>query len=55
MLKDILNVKTILFLIVIVLAGYLSTQFPDEAVLVCGVSAIIVIAVWLFQIENENN
>lgn len=50
----ILNVKTILFLIVIVLAGYLSTEYPDEAVLVCGVSIILVIGVWLLQIEKEN-
>ena len=54
-MTKIFNVKIILFLIIIVLAGYLSSKFPDEAVLVCGVSIIIVIGIWLLQIEDESN
>jgi hypothetical protein len=49
----IFNVKTILLLIIIVGAGYLSSKFPDEAVLIWGCLSIIVIGIWMLQANKE--
>ena len=49
----IFNVKTILLLIIIGGAGYLSSKFPDEAVLVWGCSAILMIGIWMLQANKE--
>ena len=50
----ILNVKTILIVFIIILSGYLTSEFPDESILIGGCSIIIVIGIWLMQIEKEN-
>jgi len=50
----IFNVKTLLWLFIIVGAGYLCSEFPDEAILIGGVSLVLVIGIWLMQIEKES-
>jgi hypothetical protein len=50
----ILNVKNLLIIFIIILAGYLTSEFPDESVLVIGCSAILIIGIWLLQVEKEN-
>jgi len=50
----IINVKTILIVFLIVCAGYLTSEFPDESILIGGCCAILIIGIWLLQIEKEN-
>lgn len=54
MLKKIINIRTILMLLIISGIGYLVSKFPDEGVLVLGIVAIIIIGVWLLQLNKEN-
>ena len=50
----IFNVKSLLLLGIIIAAGYLCSEFPEQSILVGGISIILVIGIWLLQIEKEN-
>lgn len=45
--------KVLLLLAILIGSGYLSSKFPDEAVLIFGCSAIIVIGFWVIQAQHE--
>ena len=50
----IFNIKTILILVIMIGAGYLTSKFPYEGVLIGGICIILVIGIWLLQAEREN-
>lgn len=54
-IKKILNTKTLLLLIILIGAGYLSSKFPDEAIIICGIGIILVIGIWMLQANKENH
>jgi len=35
-------------------AGYLSSKFPDQAVLIGGIAIVLVIGMWMLQAEKDN-
>lgn len=53
-MTKIFTAKRMLILFIILCSGYLTSKFPDESILIGGISIIIVIAIWLLQIEKEN-
>jgi len=55
LLGRLFNPKLLLWLFIIVGAGYLSSKFPDQAVLIGGIAIVIVIGMWMLQAEKEDN
>lgn len=53
-LRKIFNVKMILFIVIIIATGYLSSQYPDEAILIGGCAIVLIIGIWLLQVTKEN-
>lgn len=53
-IRNILSPKVILIVLIIIGAGYFSSKFPDEAILIGGISLIVIIGMWLMQITKEN-
>lgn len=51
----ILNGKVLLWLFIIVGSGYLSSKFPDQAVLIGGIAIVLVIGMWMLQAEKAEN
>lgn len=54
MLKKIINIRTILMLLIISGIGYLVSKFPDEGVVLIGIGVILIIGVWLLQVEKDH-
>ena len=49
-----INIKSAVFLALLVGFGYLFKKFPDESVLLLGISAVLVIGMWLYQAFGED-
>lgn len=54
-MKNIFNIKTLLFLGIIIASGYLVSKYPDYSILTIGIAIILVIGIWLLQVERDNN
>ena len=53
MLEKIFNARTMLLLVIVVGSGYLASKFPDEAVVIAGIGLVIVVGLWMQQLENN--
>lgn len=48
------TIKIILWAIIIVGAYFFLTKFPDEAILIGGISLILIIGSWLLELDKDN-